>query len=107
MRAPKTITRADLVDVLVERVGVSRPVASAFLEDFVAELQTAICEDELVKLSKFGNFVVRSKGQRVGRNPKTGEVVPITPRRVVTFRPSQKLRDRVNSRQQTAPARKA
>ncbi len=89
----KTITRADLVEALARRADMQRADANRLLTRMLEMMQDALVEGETVKLSRFGNFNVRSKRQRIGRNPKTGEEVPITPRRVVTFRPSQMLRD--------------
>lgn len=91
----KTITRADLVEALARRANLQRADANRLLTRMLEMVQDALVEGETVKLSRFGNFNVRAKRQRVGRNPKTGEEVPITPRRVVTFRPSQMLRDHV------------
>jgi integration host factor subunit alpha len=89
----KTVTRADLVEALAKRANMQRGEATRLLTSLLDHIQDALVEGETVKLSRFGNFTVRAKRQRVGRNPKTGEEVPITPRRVVTFRPSQMLRD--------------
>jgi len=89
----KTITRADLVEALARRADMQRADANRLLTRMLEMMQDSLVEGETVKLSRFGNFNVRAKRQRVGRNPKTGEEVPITPRRVVTFRPSQMLRD--------------
>ncbi len=89
----KTITRADLVESLVRRTALQRADANRLLTRMLEQMQDAMVEGETVKLSRFGNFNVRAKRQRIGRNPKTGKEVPITPRRVVTFRPSQMLRD--------------
>ena len=89
----RTITRADLVEALARRAKMQRGEAGRLLTLMLEYVQDALIEGETVKLSRFGNFTVRSKRQRIGRNPKTGEEVPITPRRVVTFRPSQMLRD--------------
>lgn len=89
----KTITRADLVEALARRADMQRADANRLLTRMLELMQDALVEGETVKLSRFGNFNVRAKRQRIGRNPKTGEEVPITPRRVVTFRPSQMLRD--------------
>jgi len=91
----KTITRADLVEALARRANLQRADANRLLTRMLDMVQDALVEGETVKLSRFGNFNVRAKRQRIGRNPKTGEEVPITPRRVVTFRPSQMLRDYV------------
>jgi integration host factor subunit alpha len=89
----KTVTRADLVDALARRTSMQRADANRLLTRMLEMMQDALVDGDTVKLSRFGNFNVRSKRQRIGRNPKTGEEVPITPRRVVTFRPSQMLRD--------------
>ena len=91
--AGKTITRADLVEALARRSNMQRADANRLLTRMLEMVQDALVEGEVVKLSRFGNFNVRAKRQRIGRNPKTGEEVPITPRRVVTFRPSQMLRE--------------
>ncbi len=90
---PKTVTRADLVEALANRTNMQRADANRLLTRLLDMVQDALVEGDTVKLSRFGNFNVRTKRQRIGRNPKTGEEVPITPRRVVTFRPSQMLRD--------------
>jgi integration host factor subunit alpha len=89
----KTVTRADLVEALARRANLQRADANRLLTRMLEMMQDALVEGETVKLSRFGNFNVRDKRQRIGRNPKTGEEVPITPRRVVTFRPSQMLRE--------------
>jgi integration host factor subunit alpha len=91
--AGKTITRADLVEALARRANMQRADANRLLTRMLEMMQDSLVAGETVKLSRFGNFNVRAKRQRVGRNPKTGEEVPITPRRVVTFRPSQMLRE--------------
>jgi integration host factor subunit alpha len=91
----KTITRADLIEALHKRCGVSRAVGGRFLEAALGAMESALVAGTTVKLARFGNFVVREKRERVGRNPKTGEAARITPRRVVTFRPSQLMRQRV------------
>jgi integration host factor subunit alpha len=91
----KAVTRAELIVAVAERTSLGRAEATALLEDVLGELERALIEGEQVKLARFGNFVIRTKRERVGRNPKTGLEVPITPRRVVTFRPSQILRKRV------------
>ncbi|MBS0384411.1 MAG: integration host factor subunit alpha [Proteobacteria bacterium] len=90
---PKTVTRADLVEALANRANMQRADANRLLTRMLDMIQDALVEGDTVKLSRFGNFNVRTKRQRIGRNPKTGQEVPITPRRVVTFRPSQMLRD--------------
>ena len=89
----KTVTRADLVEALAKRANMQRADANRLLTRMLEMMQDALVDGDTVKLSRFGNFNVRAKRQRIGRNPKTGEEVPITPRRVVTFRPSQMLRD--------------
>ena len=89
----KTITRADLVEALARRANMQRADANRLLTRMLEMMQDSLVDGDTVKLSRFGNFNVRAKRQRIGRNPKTGEEVPITPRRVVTFRPSQMLRE--------------
>lgn len=91
--ASKTVTRADLVEALARRANMQRADANRLLTRMLEMMQDALVDGDTVKLSRFGNFNVRTKRQRIGRNPKTGEEVPITPRRVVTFRPSQMLRE--------------
>jgi len=91
--AGKTITRADLVDALARRTALQRGDANHLLTRILELVQDSLVAGQSVKLSRFGNFNVRTKRQRIGRNPKTGEEVPITSRRVVTFRPSQMLRE--------------
>ncbi len=88
-----TLTKAELADLLFEKVGFNKREAKDMVESFFEEVRLALENAGGVKLSGFGNFQLRNKPQRPGRNPKTGEEVPITPRRVVTFRPSQMLRD--------------
>ena len=92
----KTITRAQLSEALYQEVGLSRNESADLLEAVLNELSSALARGEAVKISSFGSFAVRSKGQRVGRNPKTGEEVPILPRRVLVFRPSQLLKKKIN-----------
>jgi len=89
----KTVTRADLVEALAKRANMQRADANRLLTRMLEMMQDSLVDGETVKLSRFGNFNVRAKRQRIGRNPKTGEEVLITPRRVVTFRPSQMLRE--------------
>ncbi len=89
----KTVTRADLVEALAKRANMQRTDANRLLTRMLEMMQDSLVDGDTVKLSRFGNFNVRAKRQRIGRNPKTGEEVPITPRRVVTFRPSQMLRE--------------
>lgn len=94
----KTVTRADLVEALARRAGMQRNDANRLLGAMLDHIETSLVAGETVKLSRFGNFTVRQKRQRIGRNPKTGEEVPITPRRVVTFRASQMLRELVEKK---------
>jgi len=91
----KTVTRVDLCEAVYQKVGLSRSESSAFVELVLKEISDCLERGETVKLSSFGSFIVRKKGQRVGRNPKTGIEVPIAPRRVLTFRASNMLRDRI------------
>jgi len=91
----KTITRADLAEVVYEKVGLSRVESANLVEEVLEEICLAAVRGENIKLSSFGTFAVRSKRERMGRNPKTGEEVPITPRRVMVFRPSNILKDKV------------
>jgi integration host factor subunit alpha len=95
--AGKTLTRADLADAMVQKVGLPRNESQALVELILAEISDCLATGKQVKLSSFGSFGVRSKGQRVGRNPKTGEEVPITPRRVLVFRPSNIMKQRINA----------
>lgn len=94
--AGKTITRAQLSEAVYQEVGLSRNESADLLEMVLTEMSDALRQGEPVKISSFGSFSVREKGQRIGRNPKTGEEVPILPRRVLVFRPSQLLKARVN-----------
>ena len=93
----RTITRADLCEAVYQKVGLSRTESSELVERVLSEISDCLVTGESVKLSSFGSFVVRSKGERIGRNPKTGEEIPICARRVVTFRPGQKLKARVEA----------
>ena len=90
-----TLTLADLAEILNRQIGLSRADAAAMIESILDHMTTAALDGENVKISGFGTFVLRDKGQRVGRNPKTGVEVPITPRRVLTFRASQGMRQKV------------
>ncbi|MBA2410727.1 MAG: integration host factor subunit alpha [Gammaproteobacteria bacterium] len=91
------LTKADMAEKLFEELGLNKREAKELVEIFFEELRNALERDEPVKLSSFGNFVLRDKNQRPGRNPKTGEEIPITARRVVTFRPGQKLKAKVEA----------
>lgn len=94
--AGKTTTRADLTEAVYRSLGISRNESSYFVERILEEISAAIERGETVKISSFGTFSVRDKKLRIGRNPKTGEEVPITPRRVVTFHASHVLKDQIN-----------
>ncbi|WP_311750718.1 integration host factor subunit alpha [Proteus columbae] len=91
------LTKAEMAENLFEKLGVSKRDAKDLVESFFEEVRRSLENGEQVKLSGFGNFDLRDKNQRPGRNPKTGEDIPITARRVVTFRPGQKLKSRVES----------
>ncbi len=91
-----TITRAQLAEAVYQEVGLSRNESSELLEMVLSNISDALSDGETVKISSFGSFSVRQKGQRIGRNPKTGEEVPILPRKVLVFRPSQVLKERIN-----------
>ena len=92
----KTITRAQLGESVYQEVGLSRSESSGLLESVLMYVSNSLVNGESVKISSFGSFSVRQKGQRIGRNPKTGEEVPILPRKVLVFRPSQVLKNRIN-----------
>jgi integration host factor subunit alpha len=94
----KTLTRADLAEALVAKIGLPRNESQGLVELILGEISQSLAQGEQVKLSSFGSFGIRQKGQRIGRNPKTGKEVPITPRRVLVFRPSNIMKDRINSR---------
>jgi integration host factor subunit alpha len=91
-----TLTRADLTESVYEEVGLSRNESSNLVEAVLKEISDNLVRGDQVKISSFGSFQVRQKSGRVGRNPKTGQEVPIEPRRVLVFRPSQVMRDRIN-----------
>jgi integration host factor subunit alpha len=93
---PRTITRADLAESVYEQVGLSRNESSDLVELVLDEVSKALIAGENVKISSFGSFTIRSKGERVGRNPKTGVEVPISPRKVLVFRASHVLKERIN-----------
>ncbi|AFU97771.1 integration host factor subunit alpha [Simiduia agarivorans] len=95
------LTKADLAEKLYEELGLNKREAKELVESFFEEIRHALETNEQVKLSGFGNFDLRDKSQRPGRNPKTGEEIPITARRVVTFRPGQKLKARVEEHART------
>lgn len=95
MRSVGTLTRADLAEVVNRKMGFSRAESLAMVEAILDHMCEALTRGENVKISGFGTFLLRDKKQRIGRNPKTGVEVPITPRRVLTFRASQILKDRI------------
>ncbi len=94
--ADNTVTRADLSEAVYQEIGLSRNESAAFVESVLREISDALTRGETVKISSFGSLSVRQKGQRIGRNPKTGEEVRILPRRVLVFRASHVLKTRIN-----------
>ena len=94
--AARTVTRANLSDAVYQEVGLSRRESAELVDSVLNEISDALVRGETIKLSSFGSFVVRQKGERVGRNPKTGEEAPILPRRVLVFRASHALKSRIN-----------
>ena len=92
-----TLTKAEMVEHLFDELGLNKREAKELVEMFFEEIRVALETGEHVKLSGFGNFMLRDKKQRPGRNPKTGKPIPVSARRVVTFRPGQKLKQRVES----------
>jgi integration host factor subunit alpha len=92
----KTLTRSDLSEAVYREVGLSRNESADLVESVLGHMSDALVAGETVKISSFGTFSVREKGARMGRNPKTGEEVPIDPRRVLVFRPSHILKDKIN-----------
>jgi len=101
-RQQSTLTKAELAEMLFDQVGLNKREAKDMVETFFDEISAALVRGESVKLSGFGNFLLRDKPQRPGRNPKTGEEIPISARRVVTFHASQKLKAQID-----APRRQA
>lgn len=95
---PKTITRADLAECVYQQVGLSRNESADLVEAVLDEISKDLINGGNVKISSFGSFSVRQKGERVGRNPKTGVEVPILPRKVLVFRASHVLKDRINGK---------
>tara|TARA_B100001971_G_C18180134_1_gene532282 strand:- start:239 stop:580 length:342 start_codon:yes stop_codon:yes gene_type:complete len=91
-----TITRSQLSEAIYQEVGLSRNESADLLESVLTKISNTLARGESVKVSSFGSFSVRSKGQRIGRNPKTGEEVPILPRKVLVFRPSQVLKSKIS-----------
>jgi integration host factor subunit alpha len=94
--AGRTVTRAQLSEAVYQEVGLSRNESAELVETVLNEISDALARGEMVKISSFGSFSVRQKGKRVGRNPKTGQEVPISPRRVLVFRASHVLKDQIN-----------
>jgi integration host factor subunit alpha len=92
----KTVTRAHLAESVYQEVGLSRSESAGLVDAILGEISDSLLTEGSVKISSFGTFAVRRKGRRVGRNPKTGEEVPILPRRVLVFRASQVLKERIN-----------
>lgn len=95
MRSMETLTRAEIADAINRKLGLSRTESLAMVESILQHMSDALARGENVKVSGFGTFLLRDKTERVGRNPKTGVEVPITPRRVLTFRASQLLKERI------------
>lgn len=95
--AGNTVTRSDLSEAVYREIGLSRNESSEMVETILDRIGASLVSGENVKISSFGTFAVREKGARMGRNPKTGEEVPIEPRRVLVFRPSHILKERVNA----------
>ncbi len=91
----KTLTRMDLSEAVFREVGLSRNESAQLVESILQHISDALVRGETVKISSFGTFSIRDKNARIGRNPKTGEEVPISPRRVLTFRPSHLMKERV------------
>ncbi|MEH6631866.1 MAG: integration host factor subunit alpha [Halopseudomonas aestusnigri] len=92
-----TVTRADLSEAVYQEVGLSRNESADLVESVLNEISDNLIKGDAVKISSFGSFAVREKGERIGRNPKTGEEVPILPRRVLVFRASHVLKNKINS----------
>ena len=97
MKDKLTLTKAELANLMFERVGLNKREAKDMVDSFFEEIRTALERGDMVKLSGFGNFQLRKKPQRPGRNPKTGQEIPITARRVVTFHASPKLKEQVQA----------
>ena len=95
--AGDTVTRAQLAEAVYQEIGLSHNESAELVEAVIGAISDALERGEMVKISSFGSFAVRQKGQRIGRNPKTGQEVPISPRRVLVFRASHALKDQINS----------
>jgi integration host factor subunit alpha len=102
-----TVTRAQLSEAVYQEVGLSRNESADLVESVLGEISDALARGEMVKISSFGSFAVRHKGQRIGRNPKTGDEVPIEPRQVLVFRASHVLKDQINASLVKAEGEKA
>jgi len=102
-----TVTRADLSEAVYQEVGLSRNDSANLVETILNEMVESLTRGETVKISSFGSFSVRQKGQRIGRNPKTGEEVPILPRKVLVFRASHVLKNKINRALSKAAAKAA
>src|SRR5207245_9856005 len=99
--AGHTVTRAQLSEAVYEEVGLSRNESAALVETVLNEISDALTRGDMVKISSFGSFTVRKKGRRIGRNPKTGQEVPINPRRVLVFRASHVIKAQINASMNT------
>src|SRR5579859_6838366 len=95
--AGHTVTRAQLAEAVYQEIGLSHNESAELVEAVIGAISDALARGEMVKISSFGSFAVRQKGQRIGRNPKTGQEVPISPRRVLVFRASHALKDQINN----------
>lgn len=102
LKTSETVTRADLAEAVYAQVGLSRNESSDLVEQMLDEMMAALVSGDNVKLSSFGSFSVREKGERIGRNPKTGVEVTIKPRKVLVFRASHVLKDKINKATQAA-----
>ncbi len=94
--AGRTVTRSQLCEAVYREVGVSKNESEELIKSILNRISDALADGDAVKISSFGSFTIRHKAERVGRNPKTGEVVPVSARRVIAFRPSQVLKSRIN-----------
>lgn len=98
MRSMETLTRAEIAEAMNRKLGLSRSESLAMVESILGHMSNALAKGQNLKISGFGTFLLRDKAQRIGRNPKTGVEVPITSRRVLTFRASQMLKDRISGK---------
>ena len=102
IRSAQTVTRSELAEAVTEATTLARGEAKQIVDEVIDEISNALLNDGVVKLTKFGVFSVRLKPERMGRNPKTGEEVPITPRRIIAFKPADGLKKTINSRTEDA-----